>query len=139
MIYFDNAATSLRKPDCVVQAMTDALCTLGNSGRSIHSGAMEASRTIFQARQALAELEGSETEASRMLEEITGRATVLKTEEAALEAEASTARTHMEDLNSLHAAMEGDREKKTALMEAIRQENSRLGEEIARLRGEAQA
>lgn len=61
MIYFDNAATSLRKPDCVVQAMTDALCTLGNSGRSIHSGAMEASRTIFQARQALAELFGAES------------------------------------------------------------------------------
>lgn len=56
MFYFDNAATTLRKPDVVVQAVAEAMGTLGNSGRSIHSGAMDASRVIFEARQALASL-----------------------------------------------------------------------------------
>ena len=61
MIYFDNAATTLRKPDCVVQAVTDALCAMGNSGRSIHDGAMCASRIIFDTRVALAQLFGAES------------------------------------------------------------------------------
>ena len=56
MIYFDNAATTLRKPDSVVQAVADAMCTLGNSGRSIHEGALGASRIIYDTRIALAEL-----------------------------------------------------------------------------------
>ena len=56
MIYFDNAATTLRKPDAVVQAVAEALCTLGNSGRSIHKGALGASRIIYDTRAALAEL-----------------------------------------------------------------------------------
>ena len=56
MIYFDNAATTLRKPDCVVQAVTEAMCTLGNSGRSVHDGALSASRIIFDTRSALAAL-----------------------------------------------------------------------------------
>lgn len=61
MIYFDNAATTLRKPDCVVEAVTAALCTMGNPGRSIHDGAIDASRTVFDARLALAQLFGAET------------------------------------------------------------------------------
>lgn len=61
MIYFDNAATTLRKPECVVQAVTEALCSLGNSGRGVHSGALCASRTIYEARAALAELFGAES------------------------------------------------------------------------------
>lgn len=61
MIYFDNAATTMRKPDCVVRAVTEAMCSLGNSGRSIHGGAMAASRIIFQTRAGLAELFGAES------------------------------------------------------------------------------
>ena len=61
MIYFDNAATSLPKPHCVAEAVTAALCTMGNPGRSIHHGAMCASRTIFDARVALAQLFGAES------------------------------------------------------------------------------
>ena len=60
MIYFDNAATTLRKPDCVVEAVTAALCSMGNPGRSIHDGAMDASRTVFEARLVLAQLFGAE-------------------------------------------------------------------------------
>ena len=56
MIYFDNAATTMRKPDCVVQAVTEAMCSLGNSGRGVHSGALSASRIIYDTRAALAQL-----------------------------------------------------------------------------------
>ena len=56
MIYFDNAATTLRKPDCVIEAVAKAMCSLGNSGRGVHEGALSASRTIYDARVALAQL-----------------------------------------------------------------------------------
>ncbi|MBR4889532.1 MAG: aminotransferase class V-fold PLP-dependent enzyme [Clostridia bacterium] len=61
MIYFDNAATTLRKPDCVAEAVMAALCSMGNPGRGIHEGAMSASRTVFDARCALAKLFGAES------------------------------------------------------------------------------
>ena len=61
MIYFDNAATTMRKPDCVVQAVTEAMCSLGNSGRGVHSGALSASRIIYDTRVALAQLFGAES------------------------------------------------------------------------------
>ena len=60
MIYFDNAATTIRKPDCMVQAVMDAMCSLGNSGRGVHSGALSASRVIYNTRMALAQLFGAE-------------------------------------------------------------------------------
>ena len=55
MIYFDNAATTMHKPDTVVQAVANALCSLGNSGRGVHDAALGASRVIFSARTKLAE------------------------------------------------------------------------------------
>ena len=61
MIYFDNAATTMQKPDCVVQAVTEALCSLGNAGRGVHSGALSASRIIYDTRAALAQLFGAES------------------------------------------------------------------------------
>lgn len=60
MIYFDNAATTLKKPACVIQAVADAMCSFGNSGRSVHGGAMDAARVIFEARLVLAELFSAE-------------------------------------------------------------------------------
>lgn len=61
MVYFDNAATTLRKPECVVEAVTEAVCSLGNSGRGVHMGALSASRIIYDARMALAQLFGAES------------------------------------------------------------------------------
>lgn len=61
MIYFDNAATTMQKPFCVVQAVTEAMCCLGNSGRGIHGGALSASRTIYETRAVLAQLFGAES------------------------------------------------------------------------------
>ena len=60
--------------------------------------------------------------------------TALKTEEAALEAEAATAQAHIDDLQSLRGAMEGDREKKELLIQTIREDNQRLEGEIAALK-----
>ena len=61
MIYFDNAATTLQKPSCVVQAVAEAMCSLGNSGRGVHRGALSASRVIYDTRAALAQLFGAES------------------------------------------------------------------------------
>ena len=61
MIYFDNAATTLRKPDCVIQAVVQAMQSFGNSGRGVHGGALSASRIIYDARAALAQLFGAES------------------------------------------------------------------------------
>lgn len=56
MIYFDNAATTMRKPEGVVRAVTEALCSLGNPGRGGHDAALDASRIIFETRMKLARL-----------------------------------------------------------------------------------
>ena len=61
MIYFDNAATTIKKPECVMKAVMDALGSLGNSGRGVHGGALSASRIIYDTRVALAQLFGAES------------------------------------------------------------------------------
>ena len=58
MIYLDNAATTLRKPPCVIDAVARAMTTLGNSGRSAHEESLTASRIIYDAREAAAVLFG---------------------------------------------------------------------------------
>lgn len=54
MIYLDNAATTLRKPQCVIDAVVQAMTYMGNCGRGVHEGSLAAARTVFEARQALA-------------------------------------------------------------------------------------
>lgn len=56
MIYFDNAATTLQKPECVVHAVTQALTTFGNPGRGVHDPSLAASRAVYDARCAVARL-----------------------------------------------------------------------------------
>ena len=92
------------------------------------------SEQLAQTRAQLEQLEGSQAEAAEANTAITERMTQLKTEEAALEAECATARNHIADLQGLQSAMEGDREKKLALMDAIRAESRRLEGEISQLR-----
>ena len=58
MIYLDNAATTMRKPQEVVDAVTTAMGTLGNAGRGASSSAMGAARTIHECRERLARLLG---------------------------------------------------------------------------------
>ena len=56
MIYLDNAATTLHKPPPVAEAVLHAMTTMGNAARGAHSGALEASRTVFGTREKLARL-----------------------------------------------------------------------------------
>lgn len=56
MIYMDNAATSLIKPPQVEQAVLDALHTAGNPGRGAHEATLHASRLVYGARAAAAQL-----------------------------------------------------------------------------------
>ena len=58
MIYLDNAATTQRKPQCVIDAMVEALNTMGNGGRGAHGTALAASRAVYDTRRKLAELFG---------------------------------------------------------------------------------
>ena len=56
MIYFDNAATTLQKPESVTRAVLAAMTSFGNPGRGVHEPALAASRAIYDARCALARL-----------------------------------------------------------------------------------
>ena len=91
-------------------------------------------RDLAETRNKLALLEDSQSEAAQANTAISDKMTALKTEEAALEAERATALSHIQDLKELQGAMEGDREKKLALIEAIAAENTRLEGEIAQLK-----
>jgi cysteine desulfurase family protein len=62
MIYFDNAATSLPKPPAVGLAIMEAINTFGGAGRGGHPASLAATRCIFRARKAVADLLGSTAE-----------------------------------------------------------------------------
>lgn len=64
MIYFDNAATTLQKPACVTRAVLEAMTTFGNPGRGVHEPAMAASRAVYDARCAIAQLFHAENPAN---------------------------------------------------------------------------
>ena len=56
MIYLDNAATTLRKPPAVAEAVLEALGSFGNSGRGAYGEALDAGRCIYETRLLLGEL-----------------------------------------------------------------------------------
>ena len=58
MIYLDNAATTMRKPQEVVDAVVAALGSLGNAGRGASAGALDAGRVVLRCREAVAALLG---------------------------------------------------------------------------------
>ena len=58
MIYLDNAATTLRKPRQVIDAVAEAMGALGNSARGTHGGSLAASRVVYGAREKAAALFG---------------------------------------------------------------------------------
>lgn len=60
MIYLDNAATTRVKPKEVVEAVSEALMTLGNAERGTHSASLGASRTVFSTRMKLAKFFNAE-------------------------------------------------------------------------------
>lgn len=50
LIYLDNAATTLRKPPGVAEAVAQAILTAGNAARGAHGASMQASRTVYETR-----------------------------------------------------------------------------------------
>lgn len=58
MIYLDNAATTLHKPKEVIAAVIRAMESMGNCARGTHEGALDAARTVYDARVKLANLLG---------------------------------------------------------------------------------
>ena len=136
-----------KQHEIMVQAITDALSSArrekdsldarANTDRERYAGQQAKiqvySAQLEQTRGQIAALEGSQQESSQAMSKITDQMTVLKTEEAALEAEKNTALNHIEDLQALRSDMDGDREKKLALADAIRADNVRLENEIKAL------
>ncbi len=66
MIYMDNAATTLHKPDAVKAAVLAAFETMGNAGRGASEPALDASRVIYGTREKLARFFNAES-ASRIV------------------------------------------------------------------------
>ncbi len=97
------------------------------------AGILMDTRQLEQTQQKLTQLEDCQSETAAATAVITDAMTACKTEEAALEAERSTALAHVADLQGLRGAMEGDREKKLSLIEMTEQDCHRLEAEIAAL------
>ena len=66
MIYLDNAATTIKKPDAVYDAVLDAMKHCGNSGRGASDASLDASRKIYEARMCLTEFFGGD-DAARLV------------------------------------------------------------------------
>lgn len=59
MIYFDNAATTARKPPEVAEAVAHAINEFGGAGRGVHAASLDAGFAVYQARQRIARLFGA--------------------------------------------------------------------------------
>ena len=58
MIFFDNAATTMQKPEEVREAVFRAIGTLGNCGRGAHGASLDAMRVVYETREQAAALFG---------------------------------------------------------------------------------
>ncbi len=56
MIYFDNAATTLQRPECVIRAVVQGMTAFGNPGRGVHDPSLLAARAVYEARSAVTQL-----------------------------------------------------------------------------------
>ncbi len=55
-MYFDNAATTKVKPQCVIDAVCEAMKSMGNASRGAHGTSLSASRVVFHTREKLAKM-----------------------------------------------------------------------------------
>ena len=55
MIYMDNAATTMRKPKEVAEAVMHAMNSMGNAGRGANEASLSAARVIYDTRELLAD------------------------------------------------------------------------------------
>ncbi|WP_418256556.1 aminotransferase class V-fold PLP-dependent enzyme, partial [Gordonibacter urolithinfaciens] len=59
MIYFDNAATTRRKPPEVAEAVARAIGSFGGVGRGVHEASIDAGMAVYDARDKMARLLGA--------------------------------------------------------------------------------
>ena len=136
-----------KQHEILLTAITDALETAQREWDSLQErqkndnaryAAHEAKIQVYtqeleKTRISIEALEGSREETNQSMAEVTEKMTALKTEEAALDAERNTALSHVADLQKLCSEMEGDREKRMALVESIRADSLRQEAEIQEL------
>ncbi len=136
-----------KQHEILLSAITDAVASARRERESLHqreqadrerAASQRAKIQVYteqlaKTRSEIAKLEGSQSEAAAATAAITEAMTAQKTEEAALEAERATALSHIADLTGLRSAMEGDREKRLALIDMTQADNDRLEAEIAAL------
>ena len=60
MIYMDNAATTMHKPQAVIDAVVAAMSSMGNAGRGANEASLSASRVIYDTRDKLCRFFGGE-------------------------------------------------------------------------------
>ena len=135
---YEILVNAILEAETSAQREKDSLANRDRSDRERYA-AQQAKIQVYtqqltEIRVQLETLEGSQSETAEATASITEKMTAAKTEEAALDAERATAMAHIEDLQNLRGAMEGDREKKIALMESIQQDNVRLEKEIEALK-----
>ena len=85
---------------------------------------------LAETEAALAMLEGEESETAKRTGELSERMTRLRTGSAAMEAERTTALSHVEDLLQLQRSLEGDRQQKQTVVETMEADNRRLLDQI---------
>ena len=127
-----------------LQAIQDAIAVANRELESLSErkqadkeryAAVKAQLQIFdsqlkQTRQNIALLESSQTDADRQVAGVTEEMNAARQEIAALDAERLTAQGHMADLQILQTAAQGDRDRKLADIDGIREEIAFLEEQI---------
>ena len=127
-----------------LQAVSDAMAAAQRERESLQErtqqdkqqkAAIEAEVRVYrtqleETRLNLKMLEGSQTDADKAVADITDKMNGIRSDKAALEAERTTAQSHITDLRILQTAAEGDREKKLQDMDAISREIEKLSGEI---------
>ena len=136
-----------KQHEIMLSAITDAIAAAQRERESLQQR-RDADRERFTSQQAkiqvytqqlaqtradIARLEGDQSEVAATTATISEAMTARKTETAALDAERATAQSHIADLKDLRTAMEGDREKRLALIDLTKADNQRLESEIASL------
>ncbi len=58
MIYLDNAATTMQKPREVIDAVVEAMSSMGNAGRGVNDASLSAARIIYDTRERICRLFG---------------------------------------------------------------------------------
>ena len=78
MIYMDNAATTMRKPKEVAEAVMHAMNSMGNAGRGANEASLSAARVIYDTRELLADFFDAEIQNRLCLQVILQNHSILR-------------------------------------------------------------